>query len=225
MKTKHLHTLIICFLLIGNLAYSQPKNDTVSGSSPFLFPQFTEGTIVFKDGSSNRGMFNYDTSLDEIQFIGPNKEILALAQPEKVAMINIGNRRFMNAKNSFIEILIEGPVSLCLKIHQRRIAEKIGAYGSASGTTSIDTYSSYKTEGRYVNLSPNEAVSYKKEYSFYLLQNDKMKLIVAKNDLLKYFSSNKELLKQEMERQYTKFNDIDSIKKIISWINANGISK
>lgn len=225
MKLKYHHTLFICLLLTSNLAFSQHTKDTVSGSSPFLFPQFMDGTIVFKDGSSNRGLFNYETSLDELQFIGPNKEILSLAHPEKVMMVTIANRRFINNKNLFIEILAEGRASLCLRVHQKRIAEKIGAYGGASGTSSIDSYSSYKSaDGRYLNLSPNEEVSYRKEYFFYLLQADKMKLIVNRNDLLKYFSSKKELLKQEMEKQNFKFNDIESMKKMISWINANGIT-
>ncbi len=223
MKIDRHYTILICFLLISNLVFSQQKKDNAKGSTPYLFPQFTEGTIVFKDGSTHTGMLNYNSAVDEMQFIGPNEQILSFAEPEKVATVTIANRRFMNHQNRFVEILVAGPISLFLRIHQKRFAEKIGAYGGASGTTSIDSYSSYKgNDGRYTDLSPNEAVTYKAEYLFYLLRGDKMKMVLTKSELLKYFPSVKELLKQEMEQQNVKFDDVESVKRIISWINTKG---
>jgi hypothetical protein len=224
MKTGYRNTFLLFFLLISNLTFSQQKKDNTNVSTPFLFSQFTEGTILFKDGSSNRGLLNYNTTIDEMQFIGPNEEVLSFAEPQKVSTVTIANRRFMNYQNHFVEILVEGSTSLFVRVHQNRYAEKIGAYGGASGTSSIDSYSSFKgNDGRYTELSPNEAVTYKSEYVFYLLHTDKMKMVLTKSDFIKYFSSSKEQLKQEIERQNIKFDNIDSVKKIVSWVNANGI--
>ena len=225
MKLKLHHTLLFCFLLISNLVFSQHKKDTVSIPSPFLLPKFTEGTIVFNDGKINRGLLlNYDTSLDEMQFIGPNKEILSFAQPEKVGLVKIADRQFLNYKNFFVEMLIEGNISLCLRIHQKRFSERIGAYGGTGAAASIGNYSTYTSaDGNLTKLTPREAVSYKTEYLFYILHYGKIKMILTPRDLYRYFPSNKELLKQEIEKQHTTFSNIESVKNIIRWINANEI--
>ncbi|NWJ50021.1 MAG: hypothetical protein HXX14_04075 [Bacteroidetes bacterium] len=224
MKLKLHHTSLICFLLISNLCFSQHKKDTASVQTPYLFPQFTEGSVIFKDGHSSRAMLNYETALNEMQFIGPDKVVLSLAEPDKVAVVNIADRHFINNKNSFVEILVEGTISLCLRVHQKRFAERIGAYGGTSAAASIGGYSSYTTpEGSMTKLTPHEAVSYQTEYFFYMLHYGKLKLVLGKRDLLRYFSSNAALLKQEIEKEHTNFSDIESMKKIFNWINANGI--
>jgi hypothetical protein len=222
MKIRCRHALLICSLLISNLVFSQSQDDTVTVSKALLFPHFTEGVIVFKNGSSCRNMMNYNIYLDEMQFIGPNKEVLSLAEPEKVSMIIIDKRNFINYKNYFIEILSEGSVSLCLRIHQKRFTEKGTAYGGTSSTSSIANYSSINLNDAYVTkLSINEHYTYHTDFLFYLMRYSKMKLVLNQNDLLKYFSGNKELLKQEMKSQHTKFDSIDSMKKIVEWMNAN----
>lgn len=223
MKIRYHYTLLTYFLLISNLVISQSKKDTTS-NSPLLFPQFIDGIITLKDGTVCSGKLNYDTSIDEMQFIGTKNEILSFAEPEKVAKVVIANRTFIHVKNFFVEILTEGPVSLCLKVHQKRIAEKIGAYGGTSSTSSIESLTTVKlSDGTMTKLSPNEKVTFQMESLFYLMYNGKIKLILNQNDLFKYFSSHKELIRQELENQHTKVSSIDSMKKIIEWMNAKGI--
>jgi hypothetical protein len=178
MKPNIHHTLLIYFLLISNFGFSQDKKDTLNLKSSLLFPQFTEGTVIFKDGSSNRAMLNYDTSLDEMQFIGPKNENLAFAEPEKISMVIISNRQFINYNNHFVEILVDGNVTLCLKVCQKRFAEKVGAYGGTSPSSSLTTYSSIRlSDGFNTKLSTNEVIKIKTEFLFYLLQDDRMKQI------------------------------------------------
>ena len=224
MKLKLHHTPLICFLLISNLVFSQQKSDTASLGSQFLFPQFTEGVIVLAYGNVCRGKLNYDTSLEQLNFLGTKNEILAIADPAKVIKVSIANRDFIYIKDFLVEIISTGSVSLRLRVHQKRTAEKIGAYGGVSPSASIESLSSVKlSDGTYAKLSPHEMVSFKNELFFYLLHNGKTKLVYNQKELLKCFPSNKALLKQEIERQHTKFDSIDSMKKIVDWINANGI--
>lgn len=226
MGIKLHYTLFIFYLLISNLAFAQQKNDTAAfDASNYLFPKFTDGIITMKDGSEAGGKLNYNTLLDEMQFIGDKNEILSFADPSKVVKVVIANRNFLYLKNYFVELIDQGNVSLFSRIHVKRWAEKIGAYGGTSSTSSIESVSSYSSGyGTTTKLSPNEKVSFQTELIFYVMfNNGKIKMVANKNDLLKCFASNKEIIKQEMERQNTKFNSIESVKKIIGWINANGI--
>jgi len=42
-------------------------------------------------------------------------------------------------------------------------------------------------------------------------------------NLLKCFSTKKDLIAEEIKKQNVNFTSIDSVKKFIDWINANGI--
>ena len=72
-------------------------------------------------------------------------------------------------------------------------------------------------------MSNNEEITFTKTLIFYVTNSGKTRIVLNQNDLLKCFSSKKELINQELEKQNTKFNSIESVKKIIDWINANGI--
>jgi hypothetical protein len=224
MKIKRYHTLLVCFLLISNFVVCQQNDDPPLASSEFLFPQFTDGVITLKDGTVCNLKINYNTLSDQMQFMNPNKEVLDIAEPEKIVKVVIANRNFIYIRNNFVELLTDGTVSLCLRVHEKRYAEKIGAYGGTSPASSIQSLSTYRSDdGLSANLSANEKVSFQTEFVFYVMYNGKMKMVLNQNDLLKCFPSNKALLKQELEKQHTKFQSIDSMKKIVEWINANGI--
>lgn len=224
MKIKRHFTLIFCFLLISNYVISQQISILPSDTAQYLFSQFTDGTILLKGGKILTGKLNYNTCLNQMQFLGTNNEILSLAEPEKVIKVVITNRIFINVKNNFVEFISEGPVFLFLRVHKNRIAEKIGAYGTTGSGSSISTTSSFRVDDRDINnLSINEKISYHKDLVFYVLNNGIIRVVENQNDLLRCFSSKKELIKQELVSQHTKFNSIESMKKIINWINANGI--
>jgi len=46
---------------------------------------------------------------------------------------------------------------------------------------------------------------------------------MIKYDFLQMFSIQKDLGKQEIEKENCKFTSVESVKKIVDWMNANGI--
>jgi hypothetical protein len=224
MKIKIHCSLFISFLFISNLVTAQQQKDSSIDSTNFLFPKFTDGVITMKDGNEATGKFNYNMLLDEMQFINPPDEIMSLASPSKVLKVVIASRTFIYLKNYFVEILTDGNVSLFYRAHVKRFAEKIGAYGGSSATSSIESVATYtSTDGSLTRLSGNEKVSYKNELTYYIMQNGKVKILFELNDLLKCFPENKDLIQQEIEKQHANYTDVESVKKIIDWINAKGL--
>jgi hypothetical protein len=224
MKIKLHYSLFISFLFISNLAVAQQPKDTSLDSSNFLFPQFTDGVITMKDGNEATGKFNYNTLLDEMQFINPPNEIMSLANPLKVLKVVVANRTFVYLKNYFVEKLTDGNVSLFYRIHVKRLADKIGAYGNASPTSSIESFATYtSTDGNLNRLSANEKVSYKNELTYYIMQNEKVKILFKLSDLFKCFPTSKDLIQHEIEKQHIIYTNVESVKKIIDWINTNGL--
>lgn len=216
--------LLICFLFISTLSFSQSKSDTVTVNSKFLFPQFTDGKVVLKDGTVAGGKLNYDTSIDQMQFLGAKDVVLNIAEPNKVAMVIIQNRNFIYLKDFFVEQLSDGPVNLYTRLHQGQLVEKIGAYGGASAVSSIKSLSSVDTgNGYYQELKSNDKVTYTKSLTYYVTVNGKTKIVYDQNDFLKCFPSKKDLVKQEIDKENCKFTSVESVKKIVDWMNTNGI--
>ena len=203
---------------------AQPKKDSVLITSQFLFPQFTDGKVMMKDGSAYNVKLNYDASLDQMQFMDVNSQILFIGEPDKVNKLEIGKRSFIYRKGYFVEVLIDGPISLFSRVHIQKDVQKNGAYGSSTATSSIQSLSTMKlSDGNDTKLRPSEKAIYQKEVFFFVMVNEKSKLILNEKDLLKCFSSNKELLKKEIDKEQTNFKSADSMKKIVEWIIANGI--
>lgn len=220
-----LHSILyISFLLISTLSYSQSNSDSVQVSSQFLFPQFTEGKVVLKDGTVAAGKLNYDTFLDQMQFMGVNNVVMNIAEPNKVVIITIQDRNFIYLKDYFVEQLSDGPVKLYARLHQSQLVEKIGAYGGASAVSSIKSLSSVDNgNGNYQQLKSNDKVSYTKSLTYYVTINGKTKIVYDQNDFLKCFPSKKVLVKQEIDKENCKFASAEAVKKIVDWMNTNGI--
>lgn len=224
MKTKNRLTLLISFLLFSGSVFSQGISSSTTDSTIYLFPQFTEGSVTLKDGSVWFGKLNYNTVLDQMEFIGTNNEILSLAEPEKVLKVIIDNRNFINIKINFAEIISDGPVFLCQRKHTIRNVEKIGAYGTTGSGSNISTVSSFRVNERDVNdLMVQEKTKSHTNLIFYVINKRTIREIANQKDLLKCFPSKKELVKQELEKQHTKFSSVESLERIINWINEKGI--
>jgi len=217
-------TLLICFFLFSNLVFSQQKKDTVSDSPQFLFPQFTDGAVFMKDGTVARVKLNYDAVWDQMQFMGTDNVIMTIANPEKVIKIEISKRTFVYMKNYFVEVISVGNVSLYARIHQQRIVKKASGYGGTSTASSVQSVTTF-TGGDRTNgaLAINDDVSYKKDVTLYISIKEKTKVISSLNDLVRSFPSKKDLVKKELEKEDTQYSSIESVKKLIDWVNANGI--
>lgn len=209
---------------MSNLAFSQPKSDVQFDTTNYLLPKFTDGIIKMKDGNVAGGKLNYNTVIDEMQFITDKNELLSVADPSAVVQVVIGDRNFYYLKNYFFELVSDGNILLFSRIHVKRFEEKIGAYGGTSSTSSITSVSSYTSDnGTLTKLSAGVKVSLQTEVIYYVMVNGKYKLVLTKNDLFKLFPVNKDLIRQEIDKQNIKFDSVESFKKIIDWINTKGI--
>ena len=215
--------LIIGFLLISNVVVSQVNQNTTIVPSQFLFSHFTDGVVLMKDGTVYNSKLNYDASTDQMKFIGTTDEIMYLSEPDKVKKVTIANRNFIYIKDFFVEIISEGPVRLCQRIQVKQYTEKYAAYGGTSATSSILSVSSIDRNGVDYKLSSNDKVTFQQASVFYMMNNGKSRIVLKENDLLKCFPTHKEIIKQEIIKQHTEFSSVDSMRKLINWINANGV--
>ena len=217
------NALVIGFLLISNVVVSQMYKDTATISSQYVFSQFTDGVVLLNDGTIFNGKFNYDASMNQMKYIGATNEIMYLSEPEKIYKVTIANRDFIYVRNFFVEIISDGPVSLCMRVHEKQFTEKNAAYGCTTASSSISSATGFGRKGIDYQLSSSDKVSFQLDSVFFVMNKGISRVVLKDNDLLKCFPFNKAIIKQELSKQHTQFSSIDSMKSIINWINVNGI--
>ena len=83
--------------------------------SLYRFSKFQEGSMVFNRGVSSdlKWQMNYNLYLQRMERITERGDTIGMEYSSAIKVVIIGNRLFFNDyPNGFVEILIDGPVSL-----------------------------------------------------------------------------------------------------------------
>lgn len=208
----------LCLISISNTFAQYTDKIVVKAGQDFMeslskqiyyYPQFVEGTVVYKDGMASGAALNYNMLIGEMQFIDPKHDTLSLANEQTVQYVTIAKDSFFYDKG-FLALVTSNP-TIKLAIRQRIKVidkQKIGAYDQPSSTGSIDSYNSVQSGNRMYKLDIREDIVLAKETSLYLGDKFNHFVIANKKNSIK-FSSNKQ---SEVEK-YIRENNIDFNKK------------
>lgn len=136
----------------------------------YLLPRFTQGSAFFKNGSSSKQQFNYNSLLDEMHFINAQGDTLAIAEPALINSIEIDSIKFYYDSGYIQRIFTEGNYKLGVKREWKQIPDKksIG-YDMGSSSGAIKTYSTINdNNGSIGKLKVLQDVLYTKKNSFYI---------------------------------------------------------
>lgn len=175
----------------------------------YYYPQFMQGTVVYKDGLASMAALNYNMLLGEMQFIDPKQDTLSLANEQTVRYVTIAKDSFFYDRG-FLALVTSLP-AVKLAIRQRiKIIDKqkIGAYDQPSSTGSIDSYNSVQSGSRVYKLDVREDVILAKETSLYLGDKFNHFVIANKKNSIRFGSK-----KQNEVEKYLRDNNIDFNKK------------
>src|SRR3712207_5371463 len=117
MKTP---LLLLFALTYGTGSFAQKKTflivkagenimDVVPAPEVFYYPQFTSGKVFFRDGTGVEAKLNYSRLVDEMHFIGPKGDTLALANEKNIKHVAIGNDTFYY-DGGYVRLLSAGPL-------------------------------------------------------------------------------------------------------------------
>lgn len=151
--------MLYAFLLLSTgSAAQQDKTYTVNSirdnrevviREAYRYPQFRPGAVVFNDGSVTPARLNYHRLSDQVLFIAPKGDTLALADPGAYKFVVIGTDTFYVQDKGFLERLTHyDGVNLARKgtiVLAGR--ERKGAYGTYSSTIATDAKAYYSADG------------------------------------------------------------------------------
>lgn len=146
MKRAGIGALLFCCLHAG-VAYGQQAVSLAH----YVFPAFTKGAVLKKDGTRTEAMLNYNALSKEIIFETSADKFLALADPEKTDTVLIAERKFVPVNKEFFELLT--PVAVPLYVQYTCSVKEPGTdigYGmSSSNLPSPAVKSLIKSGGAY----------------------------------------------------------------------------
>lgn len=137
--------VIAAALLATATAFAQYEPTT---TWPYLFQDFTPGTVKMQQGSDKDGLYNINIANSTLHFI--NGELINEANKLDVFSVKIGDEVFINAGGRMMKVLVKndnGYVAESKEVDVVKMNSTGAAYGSSSATVGTQALSSLEGIG------------------------------------------------------------------------------
>lgn len=115
---KSISLTVLFFIAAITWAFAQLKG----GGTPYVFPQFVQGSVLQKGGGVTEGMLNYNTLTQEMIFLqGSEKIVLELAN---IDTVYIQGRKFVPVNSACYEKLTDTKIALYLQ-HANELKKRV----------------------------------------------------------------------------------------------------
>ena len=208
--------ILICLILTLITSLSAQKDELItvrSGSrildyfpvqERYRYPQFAPGKVFFRNNTFSAFKMNYSYLFGEMQFI-QSKDTLVVVNKKDIKYIKIEQDTFFYDKVYMELIAQKGPVMVSLNEYIKlKEVQKKDPYGTASSGSSIQSYGSLPTDGKFYKLTANEDMVFQRVRDYYVSTAASGFEPYNKKGVLKLFPQNEDEIKS-----YLKSNDID----------------
>ena len=153
-------------------------------TSPFLFEDYQNALIFYKDGRQFQAPVNFNLLAGHFLFIdAKDKEAKQFSSPELIALLRIGERCFLIGNKETIEVLQTEPLFQVRYSGNLRKAPKKITYGGTTQTAPVDNYS--RMIGNNLNTISNDQIVTGINKTYEVKIGKKTKRFFSKNSFLK----------------------------------------
>lgn len=186
-------------------------------SERYLYPGFTKGRVLFKNGIYSERQMNYNFLLGEIEFI-QSRDTLSIINQKDIRYVAIAQDTFYYDKG-YIKQLSKWSKVIGLKerIELKEIQNK-DPYGTASAASSSDSYGSMPMDGNFYKLSANKDMVFQRTRQFYIAEPEGEFILLNRKSLFNSFQGKEDMIKQFLKANKTKFNSPDDMSKLIDFL-------
>jgi hypothetical protein len=212
----------IFFLLFALVSFQFSFGQTeVLGLTHYLFPEFTKGYVLMKNGIKSEAMLNFNSLTEEMLFENKGTK-LAVSQLDKIDTVFINGHKFIVFNNKFLELLYSSKLSLFAE-HKCSIKDpgKPAGYGGTSQTAAISSYSTYLSGGQVYELKLPEGYQTKPFVEYWLRENGQMNKFITLRQIVKLYSNKEDILKKYIKNQKVNYDDYQSLIGLVKFIEEN----
>ena len=189
--------------------------------SPFLFEEYQNALIFYKNGRQFTAPVNFDLLEGHYLFIdSKDKEPKQFSNPELIALLRIGTRSFLLGEKETTEVLQGDPLFQVTYSGNLRQAPKNITYGGTTQTAAVDTYAGYSGGGSIgTRQQSNNRIVIGVNKNYKAKFGKKSKRFNNKKTFLKAVPKE---MQAEMERyietEQTDFNDVKQVLELYKYI-------
>ena len=193
--------------------------ESVSVTDLYQYPQFVSGKVFFKPGDSGVAKLNYNRLLDEMQFIDPKGDTLAIANAGTIRFIRIHNDLFYY-DHGYVKLIKDTNGIKLAEKQTLRVSgkEKMGGYGSPSPASAIDSYGTFTDQKNIYNLVPREDILLAKKTQYFFGDKYKRFIWVTKKNLLRQFSERNGALNAYLKENNIDLNSREDLEKLLQFL-------
>lgn len=206
------------FLLLIVFAWVKTSFAQEVDPALFLFDDYTEGTVLMKNGAKSKGKLNFYLPKGEFFYIDDQdgNKVKALANSDDVYLIEIGSRRFFPSEHGGLEILSPDPafyVRHCITFQQK---EKTVGFGGTSTLGQVKTYSGNSAGDAFTSIPID--IKPGNRYNIYWVEHKgKQKEVRNMKQFIKLFSKQKAQLQEYIDAKNVDFNDATAMLSLFRY--------
>ena len=205
------------------IAAGQDLSEVLTPEKIYQYPQFINGTIFFRDGSTSAAPLNYDYLQGEVEFISPKNDTLAIAKNQmlNIKKVVIDTNTFFYNKR-YLELIMETDEGKLLqnKMYDVIKREKIGGYNQPSSTSAIESEQSF--QGIYgvreLNLKIRENITLALKTHYFIGDKYNLLLPATKKNVYKIYPAKKALIRKYLEQNAVDFGNPADLKKLLTYL-------
>lgn len=212
--------VVLLFTLILFSSFCQSQGVELSH---YVFPDFTNGSVLMKSGQQHQALLNYNALSEEMIFVDKGTKLaISKEEKEKIDTVYIKGRKFFVLDGRFLELIYRSGYELYAEHRcDVKYPGKPAGYGGTSETSSISTYSGVYSGGILYELRLPDDFSIKPYLIYWLMKDGKINKIVNLKQLNKVFGDRKDQIKEYVGSNKTDYNDIESMVGLIRYLEAN----
>lgn len=226
--------LLIAFLILSGtpvLAQEYKQHLVKAGQIPeqaipkeeiYYFDSFRNGVAYLRHNNRSTMKFNYNCLLDELQFLTPAGDTLAIAEPELLWKVEVDSTVFYFQKGYLRQVVRKGKTSLSLRERLIRTdSRKQAAYGYTSSTSAIDNYSNIYQDGRVFKLELKQDMVFRKAHQYFLGNAYDHFVRADKRGFFDVFANRRDAINAYIKEEKINFNIAEDILKLYEFCTSD----
>ncbi len=196
--------------------------DVLSPSEIFFYPQFIRGKVLFRDGTKSAALMNYSLLFDQMLFINPKGDTLAVADEKTIKFITIAQDTFC-FDEGYVRLFTNNSI---VKLAEKSVWElvdiqKMGTHNRTTSTvavTSISLYNGNVDAAKSQLLIINEDLVLRKTTYYYFGDENNHFVRTGKRKLLSLFPKDERKIENYLKENNINFDKKPDLEKLILFL-------
>ena len=232
-----MHKLLLILLIMSCAELNAQSNEkihrikngsdiraTIPARERYLYEEFREGKVYFRNGNTSKSPLNYSLFHREIQFISPSKDTLLLSDNDFISKIIIQSDTFYYDRNHghVQKIGTYGKVKLG---KQQTILvkgnEKHTGYGEYSGTASVASISNFSNRnGELQQLQVNNKLILQRISDYFLIDQNLRLSPADRAGFMRLFPDSRKDITAFLKSNETDFSSENDLVKLLEFCKS-----